>query len=72
MIQDVALRDEIRNFKNPITGQIIMKEFDLKAGREVGEIKDQIKNAIIDGLIQNNYDEAFKYMIKIKSRKIKK
>ena len=71
MIQDVTLRDEMSNFKIPITGQIIMKEFNLRPGREVGEIKNQIKDAIIDGLIQNNYDDAFKYLVKIKSKKIK-
>ena len=71
MIQDVTLRDEIRNFKNPITGQMIMDEFNLKPGREVGEIKNQIKDAIIDGVISNNYDDAFEYMIKIKRKKIK-
>jgi len=71
MIQDVTLRDEMSNFKIPITGQIIMKEFNLRPGREVGEIKNQIKDAIIDGLILNNYDDAFKYLVKIKSKKIK-
>ena len=71
MIQDVTLRDEMSNFKIPITGQIIMKEFNLRPGREVGEIKNQIKDAIIDGLIQNNYDDAFEYMVKIKNKKIK-
>ena len=71
MIQDVTLRDEMRNFKNPITGEMIMKEFDLKPSREIGEIKDQIKDAIIDGLIPNNFDDAFNFMIKIKNKKIK-
>ena len=71
MIQDVTLRDEIRNFKSPITGQMIMDEFNLKPGREVGKIKNQIKDAIIDGIIPNNYDDALEYMIKIKRKKIK-
>ena len=67
MIKDVQLRDEMRNFKTPITGQMIMDEFDLKPGREVGEIKNKIKDAIIDGLVENNYEDAFKYMLKLKS-----
>ena len=71
MIQDVTLRDEMSNFKIPITGQMIMEEFKLRPGKEVGKIKNQIKDAIIDGLIQNTYDDAFEYMVKIKSKKIK-
>ena len=67
MIKDVQLRDEMRNFKTPITGQMIMDEFNLKPGREVGEIKNKIKDAIIDGLIENNYEDAFEYMLKIKN-----
>ena len=46
-----------------------MKEFDLRPGKEVGEIKAQIENAIIDGLIKNNYDDAFNYMKNIKKKK---
>ena len=62
MIKNVTLRDEIRNFKNPISGQMIMKEFNLKPGKEVGKIKTMIKDAIIDGKIENDYHEALQYM----------
>ncbi len=66
MIKNVTLRDEIRNFKNPITGEMIMKEFNLKPCKDVGKIKNQIKEAIIDGKIKNDYLEALDYMKKIK------
>ena len=66
MIKNVTLRDEIRNFKNPITGEMIMKEFNLKPCKDVGKIKNQIKDAIIDGKIKNEYQEALDYMKKIK------
>ena len=66
MIKNVTLRDEIRNFKNPITGEMIMKEFNLKPSKYVGKIKNQIKDAIIDGKIKNDYQEALDYMKKIK------
>ena len=68
-IKDVKLRDEMRNFKSPVSGSVIMKEFNLKPGREVGEIKKLIENAIIDGEIKNEYDDAFQYMKKIKAKK---
>ena len=67
LMQDVRLRDEMRNFKSVITGEIIMKEFNIKPGREVGKIKKAVENAILDGVIQNDYDEAFAYMLKIKN-----
>ena len=68
LIQDVKLRDEMRSFRSPITGEIIMKEFNLKPGKEVGRIKKIVENAILDGIIKNDYDEAFDYMIKNKDK----
>lgn len=62
-ILDVEKRDSIRNFKPIITGEIIMKTFHLKPCAKVGLIKNSIKNAILDGRIQNNYQEAFNYML---------
>ena len=67
-MKDVTLQDEMRNFKSPISGKIIMEEFNLKPGKEVGEIKKLIENAIIDGIIKNKYDAAFQYMKDIKKK----
>ena len=66
MVQDVKLRDEMRAFQSPIRGDEIMKTFDLKPGKGVGEIKRAIEDAILDGVIENNYDDALEFMMKLK------
>ena len=63
-IKEVEERDKVRNFEPPISGEIIMKTFNLKPCREIGQIKDYIKEAILDGKIANDYDEAFDLMLK--------
>lgn len=55
--------DRIRNWQPPISGAEIMQVFDLKPSREVGIIKNKIKDAILDGKIHNDYDEAMAFMI---------
>jgi poly(A) polymerase len=59
---EVEEKDAIRNFQPPITGEIIMETYHLPPGREVGVIKEYIKNAILDGVIRNDYQEAFRLM----------
>ncbi len=63
-IKEVEERDHVRNFQPPISGELIMKTFNLKPCREIGQIKDAIKEAILEGEISNNYDEAYEFMLK--------
>ena len=61
-IKKVEEKDNIRNFQPPVTGEVIMKHFKIGPCKEVGIIKDEIKNAILDGEIENNYKSAFNLM----------
>ncbi len=63
-IVEVEERDSVRNFQPPVSGEEIMKTFNLKPSREIGQIKDAIKEAILEGDIANDYDEAYAFMLK--------
>lgn len=65
-IEEVEEKDRIRKWKNPISGDEIMDVLNVKPGPIVGEIKDKIKDAILDGEISNNHNEAFQYLLQIK------
>ncbi len=64
-VQEVEAKDQIRNFQPVITGEIIMDTFHLQPSPIVGEIKTAIKDAILEGTISNNYEEAYAYMLSL-------
>lgn len=61
-MKDLEERDRIRNFQPPITGEIIMQTYGIPPCQLIGEIKEQIKNAILDGVIPNEYEAAYGLM----------
>ncbi len=63
-VKEVEARDHVRNFQPPVSGELIMETFDLKPCREIGIIKDAIKEAILEGEISNDFDEAYAFMLK--------
>ncbi|MCK4407090.1 MAG: tRNA nucleotidyltransferase, partial [Bacteroidales bacterium] len=63
-LKDIEEKDKLRNWQPPVSGDVIMKTFNLKPCHKVGIIKNAIREAILDGEIHNNYEDAYAFMIK--------
>jgi poly(A) polymerase len=62
-LKEIEAKDKVRNFQPPVTGEMIMETFGLPPCQEIGVIKTAIKDAILDGIIHNNHEEAYAYML---------
>lgn len=71
-LKEIEEKDKLRNFQPVITGDIIMKTFDIKPSKAVGQIKEEIKDAILEGIIPNEYQACHDYMLKIAPKYIEK
>ncbi len=70
-VKDVRERDHLRTFQSPVRGEEIMRVCNIPPSKLVGEIKTAIEDAILDGKIGNNYEEAYEYFLRIKDSFLK-
>lgn len=71
-LKEIEAKDQVRNFQPPISGEFIMETFNIKPCREVGMIKNAIKEAILEGEIENDFEQAKALMLKLGEELIKK
>ncbi|MCX6149764.1 MAG: CCA tRNA nucleotidyltransferase [Ignavibacteriales bacterium] len=71
-VRDVLEKDRLRSFQSPVRGEEIMEICKISPSRKVGEIKKAIEEAILDGKIGNNYEEAYQYLLQIKDELLNK
>lgn len=64
-LKEVEEKDQVRNFQPPVSGELIMETFGIKPSREIGIIKEEIKEAILEGKIRNDYNEAYAMMLEL-------
>lgn len=69
-IQEVEQADKLRNWQPPISGEIIMQTFGLKPCAHIGTIKNAIREAILEGTIKNDYDEAYTFMLEFAKKEL--
>ena len=67
-VLEVKEKDKLRAFQSPVSGEVIMQVCNLSPSKKVGEIKTAIEEAILDGIIANNYEEAYEYLLKIRDQ----
>jgi putative nucleotidyltransferase with HDIG domain len=70
-VLEVQEKDQLRAFQSPVRGDEIMQICNIRPSKKVGEIKTAIEEAILDGIIGNNYGEAYEYLLKIKDELLK-
>ncbi|MBX7241081.1 MAG: CCA tRNA nucleotidyltransferase [Bacteroidia bacterium] len=61
----IESRDNLKNWQPPVSGEVIMQSLGIKPGKLVGEIKNKVREAILDGIIPNEYEPAYEYMLKV-------